>query len=65
MISNTYDTYILRFNNEIKTARLKDIERLIFSLSTFNIDPNNSIYSNVIEELRATWDTNRASEISG
>lgn len=64
MISNTYDSYILRFNNEIETARLKDIERLIFSLSTFNIDPNNSIYSNVIEELRATWDSNRASEIS-
>ncbi|EFN63850.1 FAST kinase domain-containing protein 5 [Camponotus floridanus] len=55
---------IKRFNNEIETARLKDIERLIFSLSTFNIDPNNSIYSNVIEELRATWDTSRAHEIS-
>lgn len=64
MISSTYNSYVFRFNNEIKIARLKDIERFIFMLSTFNIDSNNSIYSNVINELRTTWDTSRAQEIS-
>lgn len=58
------DKIIERFNSELKTARLKDIERLIFVFSCLNIDPNNSIYKNVIEELRTTWDTSRASEIS-
>jgi len=54
--------YNFRFNSELKTARLKDMERLIFSFISLNID--SSIYQNVIEELRATWDTSRAEEIS-
>ncbi|XP_012223331.1 FAST kinase domain-containing protein 5, mitochondrial [Linepithema humile] len=56
------DIIITRFNSELKTARLKDIERLIFSFVSLNIDSN--IYQNVVEELRATWDTSRAREIS-
>lgn len=55
---------IRRFNNEIKTARLKDFERFLFVLACFNIDKNNSVYQNIIEELRTTWDTSRACEIS-
>lgn len=51
-----------RLNSELKTARLKDIERLIFCFTSLNIDSD--IYQNVIEELRATWDTTRAEEIS-
>lgn len=58
------DRIIARFNSEIKTARLKDFERFIFVLASLNVDPSNSIYQNVIEELRATWDTSRAQEIS-
>lgn len=58
------DRIIRRFNNEIKTARLKDFERFILVLANFNFDPSNNIYQNVIEELRASWDTRRAQEIS-
>lgn len=58
------DRIIKRFNSEIKTARLKDFERFFFVLASFNVDPSNSIYQNVIEELRASWDTSRAQEIS-
>lgn len=64
MISNTCDSCALRFNSEIKIARTKDLERLIYTLAIFNVAPNNSIYQNVIEEMRATWDTSRAQEIS-
>ncbi|KAL6438043.1 hypothetical protein ACFW04_004361 [Cataglyphis niger] len=58
------DRIIRRFNSEIKTARLKDFERFIWVLANLNFDPSNSIYQNVIEELRASWDTRRAREIS-
>lgn len=61
MISDTCDSCALRFNSEVKTARIKDFERLIYTLTIFNIDPNNSIYKNVIEEIR---NTSRAQEIS-
>ncbi|EZA53791.1 hypothetical protein DMN91_012094 [Ooceraea biroi] len=58
------DKIIKRLNSEIKTARLKDIERLVYVFANLNIDPNNSVYENVINELRTTWDTSRAREIS-
>jgi len=60
----SYDRYDFRLNNEIKDARLKDIERLIFVFAHFNIDPSNSIYQNVIDEMRTCWDTTRMIEIS-
>lgn len=52
-----------RLNKELQTARLKDLERFILTFSILNIDSSNSIYQNVIEELRTTWDTTRAFEI--
>ncbi|KAL6259176.1 hypothetical protein P5V15_009097 [Pogonomyrmex californicus] len=55
---------IRRLNKEVKTARLKDFERLLFTFSILNIDSSNSVYQNVIEDLRATWDTSRAKEIA-
>ncbi|XP_014615468.1 PREDICTED: uncharacterized protein LOC106793218 [Polistes canadensis] len=45
------DVIITRFYNEIKNARLKDIEKLTFALSTFSIDTTNPIYNKIIEEL--------------
>ncbi|XP_029171073.1 uncharacterized protein LOC114940524 isoform X2 [Nylanderia fulva] len=58
------DRLIKRFNSEIKTARLKDFERFCFVLACLNVDKSNSVYQNIIEELRRTWDTSRAGEIS-
>ncbi|KMQ93667.1 fast kinase domain-containing protein 5 [Lasius niger] len=58
------DRMIRRFNSELKTARLKDFERFIFVLASLNVDSSNSVYQNMIEELRTTWDTSRANEIS-
>ncbi|XP_014484768.1 PREDICTED: uncharacterized protein LOC106749627 [Dinoponera quadriceps] len=57
------NTIIKRLNNELTTARIKDFERLIFYLTCFNVDPNKSVYHNVIQELRAAWYTSRAQEI--
>lgn len=50
-----------RLNKELKTARLKDLERLLYTFCILNI--NSSIYENVVEELKDTWDTTRACEI--
>ncbi|TGZ49278.1 uncharacterized protein [Temnothorax longispinosus] len=59
------DRIIGRLNRELKTARLKDFERFFYTFSIFNIDSKtNDVYENVIEELRATWDTTRAAEIA-
>ncbi|XP_012530877.1 uncharacterized protein LOC105833583 [Monomorium pharaonis] len=55
------DKIIKRLNEELQTARLKDIERFLFTFSILNID--SSIYQNIVEELRGSWDTTRASEI--
>ncbi|KYN06823.1 PREDICTED: FAST kinase domain-containing protein 5, mitochondrial [Cyphomyrmex costatus] len=57
------DRIIGRLNKELKTARLKDFERLLYTFSILNINSGNSVYQNVIEELRTTWNTTRASEI--
>lgn len=45
------DVIITRFYNEIKNARLKDIEKLTFALSVFSIDTTNPIYNKIVEEL--------------
>lgn len=52
-----------RSNNEIQTVRIKDLERIVYFLAIFNVDRNNSVYHNVIQELRNTWYTKRALEI--
>lgn len=57
------DRIITRLNKELKIARLKDFERFLYTFSILNIDSSNSVYQNVIEELRTTWNTTRASEI--
>ncbi|KAG5317022.1 FAKD5 protein, partial [Acromyrmex heyeri] len=54
---------ITRLNKELKTARLKDFERFLYTFVILDISSNNSVYQNVIEELRTTWNTTRASEI--
>ncbi|XP_012063545.1 PREDICTED: FAST kinase domain-containing protein 5, partial [Atta cephalotes] len=57
------DRIITRLNKELKTARLKDFERLLYTFVILDINSNNSVYQNVIEELRTTWNTTRAFEI--
>ncbi|XP_011880292.1 PREDICTED: FAST kinase domain-containing protein 5 isoform X2 [Vollenhovia emeryi] len=58
------DVIIEKFNRELKFARIKDIERFLYTFSIFNIDSSHNIYQNVIEELRNTWYTTRAGEIA-
>ncbi|XP_025163347.1 uncharacterized protein LOC105183367 isoform X2 [Harpegnathos saltator] len=58
-----FNKIIKRVNNELTSARIKDLERLIFFCTSFNIDSSNKIYHNVIEELRDSWYTRRAYEI--
>ncbi|KAI4502387.1 hypothetical protein M0802_002299 [Mischocyttarus mexicanus] len=45
------DTIMNRFYNEMENTRLKDIERLAYTLNVFSIDTKNPIYDKIIEEL--------------
>nr|XP_050850124.1 FAST kinase domain-containing protein 5, mitochondrial isoform X1 [Vespula vulgaris] len=45
------DTVITRMYNEIKTARLKDIEKLTYALNIFSVDTTHPIYDKIIEEI--------------
>lgn len=48
----------------MKTARIKDFERFLYTFCILNIDSSNPVYQNMINELRATWHTTRANEIA-
>ena len=53
-------TSFFRFTRSLQKMRLKDIERMIFLMTTLNIPPSEPLYDLIIEELRSS---RRESEI--
>lgn len=41
----------LRFTESLGKMRLKDFERIIFLMTSFNVPPTESLYDLIIEEL--------------
>lgn len=51
MKNNKTFMQLFRMYNEIKTARLKDIEKLTYALNIFSVDTTHPIYDKIIEEI--------------
>ncbi|XP_046816800.1 uncharacterized protein LOC124423282 [Vespa crabro] len=50
-VESLLDTIVTRIYNEIREARLKDIEKLTYALNTFSVDTTHPIYDKIIEEI--------------
>lgn len=45
--------------DEIKEARLKDIEKLTYALTLFSVETTNPIYDKIIEEITSRLSSNK------